>query len=121
MKRLIPLLLLLSPACQSGAGADAAVTSAIALTSAAVSRANGNCYAACPPGTTCNHGTGLCEELPCRGQCAEGSYCDEQARIPHCVRLKPVELKIVQPGPVSEPKPAEPKPAEDAPRQASEL
>jgi hypothetical protein len=114
LKRLLPLLLLLcATGCQSGAGADALVTSAIALSASAASRASGGCYAACPTGTTCNGATGLCDELPCRGQCPEGSYCEESARIPHCVRLKPVELKIVQPAPAPAP--------EDAPKQASEL
>src|SRR5690349_7200235 len=67
---LLALALLLS-ACATGSGAvgDAVVNSAVALVSSGASRASGNCYASCPNGTQCNHGTGYCDPIPCEGKC----------------------------------------------------
>ncbi len=105
MKRLLLLPLLCVFGCAAGAGGDAVIGTALALGASAASRASGQCYAACPTGTSCNPKTGFCDELPCRGRCPEGAYCDESDRIPHCVRLKPLELRTRKP-PEAEPAPA---------------
>jgi hypothetical protein len=51
-----------------------------ALTSSAISAASGGCYAQCPPETKCIEQTGLCQELPCRGRCAENEQCGTDNR-----------------------------------------
>jgi|CXWL01.1.fsa_nt_gi hypothetical protein len=83
----------------SGGAGEAAVMTAIAATSAVASRAEGNCYAACPNGTTCNRGTGLCDPLPCRGLCAVDESCDMSQMIHRCVKRPnvQVDLKLVSP------------------------
>ena len=53
---------------------------------AAASRMLGGCIASCPPGTTCNPQTGLCDTLPCRGQCAANEICEND----RCVPLAPL-------------------------------
>jgi hypothetical protein len=65
--------------CRAAPGAitNAIIGSAIGLGAAGYSRAEGGCYAACPTGTACNEVTGLCEELPCRGQCGTNEVCTE--------------------------------------------
>jgi hypothetical protein len=49
----------------------------LGLGSAVASRAAGGCYAVCQQGERCNENTGLCEALPCRGQCMAGEVCEE--------------------------------------------
>ena len=84
----------------SGGPANAAVMTAIAGTAAVANRAAGNCYAACPNGTTCNTTTGMCDPLPCRGLCAVDEICDPSQMIDRCVKRPAVNLdiKAVTPG-----------------------
>ncbi|MCC6807354.1 MAG: hypothetical protein IT381_08015 [Deltaproteobacteria bacterium] len=80
------LCLILSGCAGSNAlVANAVANSLIAVTAAAVERARGNCVASCPVGTTCNHDTGLCDTLPCRGACRVMERCDTTRVIPVCV------------------------------------
>ncbi|MGC4114176.1 MAG: hypothetical protein QM765_06035 [Myxococcales bacterium] len=107
-----------SAGCAHGNVGDAALMTGIAAASAGISRAAGGCYAACPPGTSCNPATGLCDALPCRGQCGAGQRC-ERSPIEHCVLDRPAQLQVDRPVdetgvlvPVSNaPAPAEPPPA----------
>jgi hypothetical protein len=86
----IMVSLLLASGC--GAAPDAVVgaivTTAVAATASGISRANGGCYAGCPPGTVCNSNTGFCEVLPCRGICSEDQVCDETGPIAKCIAKK---------------------------------
>ncbi|MFL5320163.1 MAG: hypothetical protein ACJ790_10950, partial [Myxococcaceae bacterium] len=61
--------------------------SAIVLAGAvgAVRVQQGDCFTVCPVGTTCNQKTGMCDTLPCHGQCRPEERCDEAGLIPHCV------------------------------------
>ena len=68
----------------SGQGA-AAVGVALGAGTAAARRAAGECYTPCVPGTACNPQTGLCDELPCRGQCKPSERCDTSGLFPRCV------------------------------------
>ena len=63
----------------------AAITSAVALTGSAVSRATGGCYASCVHGTVCNPRTGLCDRLPCDGRCGSNEYCERRGGQQRCV------------------------------------
>jgi hypothetical protein len=65
--------------------AGAAVMTAAGLGAAAVSRASGGCVAICTNGTACNPRTGLCETLPCRGQCGSGEHCEQTFTESKCV------------------------------------
>lgn len=65
--------------------AGAAVMTAAGLGAAAVSRASGGCVAICTNGTACNPRTGLCETLPCRGQCGAGEHCEQTFTESKCV------------------------------------
>jgi hypothetical protein len=71
----------------SGALAAAAINTTIAVASSGVSRSQGGCYAACAPGTTCDHNTGYCVVLPCRGQCKANEQCVENGLSSKCVAL----------------------------------
>ncbi|HEY3447694.1 MAG TPA: hypothetical protein VGK67_15165 [Myxococcales bacterium] len=93
---LLAVLLAAGSGCATGNVGDAILMSGIAAASAGISRAQGGCYAACPPGTTCNTATGLCDSLPCRGQCGSGQRC-ERAPIEHCVLDKPATMQIDRP------------------------
>jgi hypothetical protein len=77
------------PAGQQGAvvtGRGAAgVGVALGVGTAAARRAAGECYTPCVPGTACNPETGLCDELPCRGQCKPSERCDASGLFPRCV------------------------------------
>lgn len=100
----------------SGGPAEAAVMTAVAATSAAVSRSQGNCYAACPNGTTCNQGTGMCDPLPCRGLCAADESCDMSQMIQRCVKRPSVNVDIKVGSPAhSSPPPAQETVPSDAP------
>jgi hypothetical protein len=57
----------------------------VGVGAAAARRAAGECYTPCVPGTACNPQTGLCEELPCRGQCKPSERCDTSGLFPRCV------------------------------------
>ncbi len=98
---LAPTLLALAVAgagagCAHGNVGDAILMTGIALASSGVSRALGGCYAACPPGTTCNPATGMCDTLPCRGQCGPGQRCVLHP-VEHCVLEKPAQMEIGRP------------------------
>lgn len=107
---LLALGLALAGCAGAGAGAviNAAVNTAVAVGASAVSRSQGNCYADCPPGTLCNHQTGLCEALPCRGLCAGGETCDRSGAAERCVpeasttlSLEPRAPPVLQPARVT--------------------
>ncbi|MCP3140146.1 hypothetical protein [Pyxidicoccus xibeiensis] len=70
-----------------GAVASALINTGIAMGSAAVERAGGGCYAACPSGTTCDSATGYCLALPCRGQCRSDERCVESGVSERCEAL----------------------------------
>lgn len=90
---------------------SAAVMTGIAVTSSAVSRAQGGCYAACPTGTTCNTKTGMCDPLPCRGLCAFDEFCDQTATLEKCVKRPGPQMDIkIAPTPQQTPVPATPAP-----------
>jgi hypothetical protein len=86
--------------CQSAGGlgalsaTNAALNTGVAGGAAAYSRAHGGCYAVCPVGTACNSQTGMCDELPCRGQCAYDEECDERGMFPRCVRSTKPPMEI---------------------------
>jgi hypothetical protein len=71
------------------------LTSAVAVTASAVSRANGGCYASCPPGTRCLPNSGLCEPLPCRGLCGVDQVCLGSGLAERCsARAAEVQLDV---------------------------
>lgn len=98
-------------AASGAAVATAAVNTALAGGVSAYERSQGRCYAACPTGTACEPRTGLCEPLPCRGQCAMNQKCDQTGLVEHCVPAADVDLKIETSGTtVKAPPPAPPPP-----------
>jgi hypothetical protein len=72
----------------AGAVANAAINTAVAATASGVRRANGDCFTPCNPGTSCNHGTGLCDPLPCGGRCNFDEKCELTAVGDKCVNTK---------------------------------
>ena len=48
--------------------------------------------------TQCNPTTGLCEPLPCYGQCKKGEVCVEDSAIPKCVPVTDDILTIQREG-----------------------
>ena len=74
--------------------AAAAIMTAVGVGASVQQRKAGGCYANCPPGTSCNPATGYCDELPCRGLCPEGQWCDTSGPLPRCVSTKATDLKI---------------------------
>jgi hypothetical protein len=88
MVRRAVLAALLLSGCYTGSAntiAGAAVTTGLALGASAASRASGGCYAMCTNGTVCNERTGLCEVLPCRGQCSSNEHCEQTFSETKCV------------------------------------
>lgn len=88
MRFVVAGLIVFAAACQgsgSGQAVQAAVLAANIGAAAAVNRSGGGCYTQCAPGTFCDHKTGLCETLPCRGECRADQICDESGLIPRCV------------------------------------
>lgn len=76
--------------CQSsgsGNAVDALINTGLAMGSAAVQRASGGCYAACPVGTTCDSVTGYCLPLPCRGRCRSDERCVQLGIEERCESL----------------------------------
>lgn len=71
----------------SGDVASAVINTTIAVASSGISRSQGECYAACPTGTTCDHTTGYCVSLPCRGQCQANEQCIEDGLRSRCIAL----------------------------------
>jgi hypothetical protein len=85
--RLLPAALLLA-ACHTGSAntmVGAASMTSLAVGAAAVNRAAGGCIALCTNGTACNEKTGLCEVLPCRGQCGADEHCEDNFTGGKCV------------------------------------
>lgn len=70
------LLLLCGCAAAGGAVVNAAINTAVAGTVSGVRRANGDCYTVCNPGSSCNRQTGMCDPLPCRGECRFDEHCE---------------------------------------------
>ena len=92
-RALMLLMLSVLPGCAgaaAGAVANAAINTAIAATASGVRRANGECFTPCTPGTACNKGTGMCDPLPCRGQCGFDQKCESTYVGDRCVSLKDV-------------------------------
>jgi hypothetical protein len=90
-KQWIALALLALPlGCASdgtGAVAAAVLNTTVAVAASGVSRSQGGCYAACPPGTTCDSNTGYCVTLPCRGRCKAHEQCVEDGLKSQCIAL----------------------------------
>jgi hypothetical protein len=87
--------------CKTGSsntGVGAATTSAVALGAAAVSRAAGGCIAICTAGTTCNPAKGLCEPLPCRGECGPNEHCEQTFSENKCVSGGPTSVETLVQG-----------------------
>ena len=85
-------------ACHTGSSntfAGAATTSAAAVGLAAASRAAGGCIAICTAGTTCNPTKGLCEPLPCRGECGANEHCEQTFSGSKCVSGGPTSVEAL--------------------------
>jgi len=85
-------------ACKTGSsntGAGAASVTALAIGAAAVGRASGGCIAMCTNGTTCNPTKGLCEPLPCRGECAANEHCEQTFSGNKCVSGGPTSVEAL--------------------------
>jgi hypothetical protein len=74
---------------------NAVINTAIGVGAAAVNRSNGECFTWCSKGTRCNHETGLCDTLPCRGECKRGEQCIEGGLFPKCVPTTPAGLMLI--------------------------
>src|SRR5438309_10333990 len=95
------LAIALLAGCKTGGsntGVGAATTSAVAVGAAAVSRAAGGCIAICTAGTTCNPIKGLCEPLPCRGECGPNEHCAQTLSGNKCVRGGPTSVETLVKG-----------------------
>lgn len=84
MKTALVLPLAFAIGC-SAAGANAVVSTAIGVGVAGARRANGECYTACTPGNTCNPQSGMCEPIPCRGECQLNESCEQTPTGDKCV------------------------------------
>ena len=85
-------------ACKTGGSntmAGAATVSAVAIGTAAVERATGACIAICTAGTTCNPAKGLCEPLPCRGECGPNEHCEQTFSEDKCVSGGPTSVETL--------------------------
>lgn len=89
----VGLFAALGCASAGGAVASAAVNTAIAAGVSASRRANGECYTPCTPGTKCNEQTGLCEPLPCRGECRPEETCEQTYLGEKCVPHTALEIR----------------------------
>lgn len=103
MRRLALLCLAVAAGC-SAAGANAVVNTAIGAAAAGARRANGECYTPCTPGNVCNPASGMCEPLPCRGECQLGESCEQTPTGDRCVpaaAATPLEIRTTSsaPGP----------------------
>jgi hypothetical protein len=84
-----------------GCGHGTNVALPIAATAAAVtevalySLAQHGCLGQCGPGAECNHATGLCQHIPCSGQCPSDEVCQVNGSHEECV---PPGLLLSQPG-----------------------
>lgn len=77
-----------------GGSGGAGPTAAVAVASSVTRRLEGDCYVPCLRGTQCNKESGLCDPLPCRGECKENERCDESGFIPRCVPALEIDLQI---------------------------
>jgi hypothetical protein len=66
-------------------GGGPGLAPAVAAAASVQRRLERECYVPCLEGTVCNQETGLCDALPCRGECKKGERCDESGIIPKCV------------------------------------
>jgi len=92
------LAVMVLTACKTGSPntiAGAASMSAAAIGVAAVERANGGCIALCTAGTTCNPVKGLCEPLPCRGECGPNEHCEQTFSGSNCVVGGPTSVEAL--------------------------
>jgi hypothetical protein len=78
--------------------AGAAATSAAAVGAALAERASGNCIAICTAGTQCNRNTGLCEPMPCRGECGPNEHCEQTFSGEKCVAGGPTSVETLVKG-----------------------
>jgi hypothetical protein len=95
------LAALLLTACKTGSSntmLGAGVMTGAALGASAANRASGGCYAVCTNGTSCNTRTGLCEVLPCRGQCTPDQHCEQSFTENKCVQGGPAGVTSVARG-----------------------
>jgi hypothetical protein len=92
------LLALLLPACVASTLVGASTTTALALGTSAAQRHAGGCYAVCSGGTSCNPRSGLCERMPCDGQCAAGQHCESTATQSFCAPGPPSDVLSSAPG-----------------------
>jgi hypothetical protein len=116
VRRIVFAVALLA-ACTTGSSntmGGAAATSAAAIGAAVASRAAGGCIATCTAGTACNPVNGLCEPLPCRGECAANEHCEQTFSGAKCVSggptsvetlVKPQSPAVPQIAPVAAPRP----------------
>ena len=79
------LLFMLLLVFDLGCATDAVIGTAIAATAAGVRRSNGECYTPCTPGNVCNPQSGMCDPIPCRGECRSGEQCEQNALGERCV------------------------------------
>jgi len=115
-RRIAIAALLVSAGCAPASVNSAILNSIVAAGASVARRTEGECYAPCNPGTRCNPDTGLCERIPCGGQCAENQYCDETGLVARCVFAGEAELRALRPSeknPEVEPPPT----ASPAPRR----
>ncbi len=81
-------LCLIGSGCHTGSAntmAGAASMTTLAVGAAAVSKASGGCIAICTNGTACNPKSGLCDPLPCRGECGSDEHCEQNFTGSKCV------------------------------------
>ena len=68
----------------------AAVNTTIGAGAAVHSRNEGGCFSVCTADATCNHATGMCERVPCGGECPAGQECQDGPRGPQCMAQVPI-------------------------------
>jgi len=76
----------------------AAATSAAAVGAALAERAAGGCVAICTAGTACNRTSGLCEPMPCRGECGASEHCEQTFSGEKCVAGGPTSVETLVKG-----------------------
>lgn len=91
MKRLVLVFAssFLSCAAAGAAATSAVINTAVAAGVSGVRRAQGDCFTICNSGTTCNRETGMCDTLPCRGECRFDEKCELTPTGDRCVPNKP--------------------------------
>src|SRR6266404_2951353 len=98
-RTLFATVLLAGCATGSSNTADGAgTTSAVAIGLAAAERAAGGCIAMCTAGTVCNPAKGLCEPLPCRGECGPNEHCEQTFSENKCVSGGPTSVETLVQG-----------------------